>query len=163
MKEIPLTQGQVALVDDEDYEWLSNRKWCVATKRVYAMGRDVEEKKNIYMHQLIFKHYGIEIPEGMEIDHKNGNNLDNQKSNLRPGTRSQNNMNSRSRENSTSKYKGVSWASHAKKWRAQLQINKKHCHLGYFETEKDAAIAYNEAALKYFGEFAKLNEMIGGN
>jgi hypothetical protein len=91
------------------------------------------------------------------VDHINGNGLDNRKSNLRICTHQQNCENSRKRKKSFSKYKGVYWSKNAKKWVAQITIDGKSKHLGYFELEEDAAAAYDKAAVKYFGEFACLN------
>ncbi len=150
MKEIPLTQGKFALVDDEDYEMLMQWKWQYATG--YATRR-VWPKVRLLMHRVI-----MNAQPGEQIDHKNLNRLDNQRSNLRFATYAQN-MYNRRKNNSTysSRYKGVSWYSRDKKWRSQIQFaGKLHC-IGKFQSELEAALAYDEAARKHHGEFANTN------
>ncbi len=105
------------------------------------------------MHNLI-----INTPDGMEADHINGNTLDNRRSNLRICTRGQNQRNRRGNLNGTSKYKGVSFKNENKKWVAQIGF-KKNMFIGYYKTEIEAALAYNEAAKKYHGKFARLNKI----
>jgi len=151
-KRIPLTQGRVAIVNNADYEGLSQHKWY-ATKggAVWYAKRD-ERGKTVLMHQLI-----LNPPVGTESDHINGDGLDNRRSNLRLCTHAQNQMNSRKRTNCSSQYKGVDWDKSHCKWRARIMADGKRHHLGYFDDEIDAARAYNKAAKKGFGEFAKLN------
>lgn len=156
MKRIPLTQGKYAIVDDADYEWLNQYKWCVTTTlyAIYAI-RYVGGRKNqkcIWMHRLI-----MDAPKGMDVDHINHNGLDNRRSNLRVCTRSQNNQNSYAQNNCSSKFKGVSWYRRDKIWRSYIVIKRMQLHLGYYESEYEAAKAYNKAARKYFGEFAYTN------
>ena len=98
----------------------------------------------------------IEDPKVL-VDHKSGSWFNNLESNLRPSTKSQNAMNQQNQEGTSSKYKGVCWHAPSKKWRAYIKINGKQIHLGYFNTEIEAARAYNKAALELFGEFANLN------
>lgn len=157
MKEIQLTQGKVALVDDEDFKRVSQFKWQYlkvhgmeyAKRGKYELGKQSTQ----YMHVFILG----EIP-GMEIDHiKPSNSLNNQKSNLRHCTHSENMMNRRLNKNGSSQYKGVSWHIINKKWRAQIQLNKKCIYIGYFTDETEAALAYNKKAVELFGEFARLN------
>jgi len=106
------------------------------------------------MHQLI-----LGFPK-KDIDHRNGNGLDNRRKNLRKiATSSQNKMNCGMYSNNTSGYKGVHYYYTHKKWGAQIYSNKKCYFLGLFETAKDAGIAYNIAAIKYHGEFARLNQI----
>lgn len=159
MKQIPLTKGKFAIVDDEDYESLIGFNW--KDSRGYAVFRSYEGKKpngitkwgkTIMMHRII-----INAPEGSDVDHINRNTLDNRKCNLRICTRSQNMGNQRAQEGKTSKYKGVYWDR--KWWRAAIQCNGIGKKLGYYTKEIDAAKAYNEAALKLFGEFARLNDV----
>ena len=155
MRKIPLTQGKFAVVDNEDFKWLNKHKWC-AHKRGntwYAeRGKQINGKvKMLLMHREILK------PKNKEqIDHINGNGLDNRKNNLRFCTVSQNKMNTNC-QYGTSKYKGVYWDKNKKKWRACMGLNNKKIFLGTFQIEKDAAKAYNTAAKANYGEFAKLN------
>ena len=150
MKTIKLTQGKETLVDDGDYEYLSKWKWCYHSG--YALGyiqNKVTRKYNkVYIHRVI-----MGVKKGQEIDHKDGDKLNNQKSNLRMATRSENNMNRGIPKNNKSGYKGVSWSKSHKRWKAEIKVNRKYMFLGRFTNKVDAAKAYNEAAKKYFGEF----------
>lgn len=145
-REIPLTQNKVALVDDEDYEWLIQRKWLFD-------GRYASRKSGIkiYMHRLI-----MSAPKHLTVDHRNGNCLDNRRSNLRLATYSRNSANAKKRQGS-SIYKGVTFYKRYSKWRAQICFEYKGISIGYFETEEEAARAYDAKAKELFGEFAYLN------
>jgi hypothetical protein len=158
MKEIKLTRGIVVIVDDEDYEFLNKWKWYAARagNSVYAQrGVCINERINIIkMHRVI-----MSSPVDLEIDHIDGNGLNNQRSNLRTCTRSQNMMNQKPRLNCSSKYKGVTWNKRDNRYQARIIINYKNISLGYFKSEKDAAITYNSKALELYGEFAWLNEI----
>lgn len=153
--EIPLSQGQIALIDDDDFELVSQYIWYAGwnpnTKSFYACTniRKLDGKYTIlHMHKLI---------TGFRITNpKNHDTLDNRRENLRDASASQNQGNMRPRGGS-SQYKGVSWRKKSKKWTAQIQINKKLKHLGYFTEELEAAKAYDTAALQAWGEFAYLN------
>jgi hypothetical protein len=96
-------------------------------------------------------------PEGLQVDHEDGNGLNNQRSNLRIASPTQNQGNARRRKDNTSGYKGVSWYRRTNKWKAHIRVDKKLRHLGYFIDLTDAARAYDAAALEHFGEFAHLN------
>lgn len=149
MKEIELTQGKVAIVDDEDFEYLSQWKWCAAfmTRNFYA-AKSISingQRKVILMHRFI-----LNPEKNMVVDHINGNTLDNRRENLRICTPRENSRNRKKRTISKNKYKGV--ANSNGKFIARIEI-----HLGTFENEIDAAKAYNEAAKNLFGDFAKLN------
>ncbi len=149
-KQIPLTQGRFALVDDEDYDYLMQWKWQFHSKG-YARRRS--NGKNIYMHRIINK-----TPDGLITDHINRDPLDNRKLNLRTCTNHQNLSNVEKTCGKTSSiYKGVCWHKMGKKWMARIVVEKMAFYLGCFESEKDAALAYDLAALKYCGDFAKLN------
>lgn len=156
MKKIPLTQGKVAIVDDEDFEYLNQWNWCLAKMsrtNEYAM-RTIRtpNRVSIFMHRLV-----LEAKKGEYCDHINGNGLDNRRSNLRICGKKENNINRRKNVNNTTGYKGVCWDKSSKKWKAQVIYKKKYFHLGFFKNKIEAAKAYNEAALKYHREFATLN------
>jgi hypothetical protein len=158
MKEIKLTQGKVALVDDEDFEYLNQWKWCAGehgkTFYVRRNGYINGKRRTIQMHWLIMGDM-----EGKEIDHKDGNGLNNQRDNLRFGTHRQNGMNCRKR-GSKSKYKGVYIQFVDGKCPiigAGIKLNGKSVYIGRFKTEEEAARKYDEIALKEFGEFANIN------
>ena len=113
--------------------------------------------KTYLAHRLAFLMHNGYLPK--IVDHINHDEIDNRIDNLRSCTCQQNQMNRRSNKNTTSKYKGVYWLKKNNKWATQIQIDKKVKNLGYFQNEKDAAIAYNKAAQKHYGEFAYLNEV----
>jgi hypothetical protein len=97
------------------------------------------------------------LPDAKQINHINGNGLDNRRENLRSVTSAENHRNSRKRTRATSQFKGVHWLVQGKKWRAMIYVNGKQRHLGCFARETDAALAYDVAARKHFGEFARPN------
>ena len=157
MKEILLTQGKVALVDDEDFEVLNKVKWAAhkMSNIFYAArnGTPINGKqKTILMHREILR-----PPKELHVDHVDHNGLNNQRHNLRIATRSQNMHNQGKRINNTSGYKGVCWDKQNKKWRTQIKLNGKIIFLGYFPTKEDAHTAYVKACHKYHGEFARPN------
>jgi hypothetical protein len=152
MKTITLTKSKVAIVDDEDFEWLSQWKWYCHEPGYAARNVRSPKRKIIWMHRLL-----CNTPEGMETDHINGNKLDNQKINLRSCTTSQNQQNRPCFNNNSSIYKGVSFYKRTSRWNAGIKFSGKKINLGYFDNPAEAALAYDEAAKKYFGEFAKTN------
>lgn len=145
---IKLTRGYETIVDDEDFEYLNQFKWhsLVTPSNVYASN---------YTKGLMHRHIMNPSPE-VDIDHKDCNGLNNRKSNLRPATRMQNLRNSRIKTK-TSIFKGVCFDKDHKKWRGQITIEKKQMRLGWFNNEKDAALAYDLKAIEFFGEFARIN------
>lgn len=157
MKQIPLSQGKFAIVDDEDYDFLMQWKWCAtkmgktfyAVRNIYPNGRQT----SLLMHRLILNLTDTKIL----CDHRDMNGLNNQKSNIRPCTKSENQRNVKKRTHNRSGYKGVTWNEATKKWRAQIGVNGKVLYLGTFISIINAALSYDAAAKKYFGEFAKLN------
>jgi hypothetical protein len=153
MKEIKLSQNKVAIVDDEDYEFLSEFTWYAQRNRTifYAY-----RQYNILMHRVIIK-----AKKGDLVDHINGDGLDNRKSNLRIATNQQNQRN-RHIVWSSSGYKGVSYDKERDKFSAGIRIDGKTIHLGRYNTAIEAAIIYDEAALEKFGDFARLNFGVEG-
>jgi hypothetical protein len=156
MKTIVISSGEIALVDDDDYEALSQYKWTLQVNRNnrYAARWKVVGKRTykIFMHRSI-----MNFPEGSEIDHINHNGLDNRKENLRLTHKSGNQQNARIRRDNKSGYKGVRWYKRDKRWQSSIMVDYKAIHLGYFDDPKAAAFAYNQAAIRYFGENAFQN------
>ena len=154
MKTIQLTNStEVALVDDEDYAYLNQFRWLLNSDG-YVIRYD-NNNSLIYMHREV-----IALSKKEKADHKNTLRNDNQKLNLRPATTSQNGMNRKKQSKPcSSKYKGVYWEKRDNMWRARIKLVGKRINLGSFLKEIDAALAYNKAAIKYFGQFAKLNEV----
>lgn len=150
MKKIKLTQGKSAWVDDCDYEYLNQWKWCTHKKgKTFYAARNIKrngKRTIIYMHQVIAKRTGI---KGI-ADHENQDGLDNQRSNLRPVTKKENCENQGISKNNTSGHKGVSWHKQNSKWQASIRHNYKLIHLGYFDKVKDAVKTRKIAEKKYF-------------
>lgn len=153
--EIPLTQGRVALVDDEDYAYLINRNWMISSNG-YAVRYD-KKQKIAYMHRDILH---LASGDKRQADHISGDKLDNRRTNLRVVTQSQNAQNRNKyscRGKTSSIFKGVYWDKQKKKWRAHITVMRKMIALGRFSDEVEAAKAYDAAARIYFGELAKTN------
>lgn len=170
-KEIPLTKGKVAIVDDADHEWLSKYAWnCNAYG--YAVTSTPDEDgiwRHKFMHRLIMQppgEYNIG-PSGRKypkylVDHIDGNKSNNQRSNLRICTHAESLQNRGKFANSKySIYKGVTLNKRNSRnpWKVKIKCDGKYIHIGMYPTQEAAALAYNEAALKYHGEFARLNEI----
>lgn len=152
-KKIVLTQGKAALIDGEDFEWLSQWKWRYDKGYAVRSASDANGKQyTVFMHRLI-----ANTPNGLDTDHVDRKGLNNQRSNLRHSTRSQNMMNTSMQTNNTSGFKGVSWHTPAGKWQAKIRQRGKQKHIGYFASAEKAARAYDEAAKMFVGEFARLN------
>lgn len=168
MKELKLTKGFIALVDDEDYPKLCDIAWFVQKHKMpngysyygvagFPDNTKKSKQKKIRLHRYIM---GV-TDRQIQIDHKNGNTLDCQKDNLRLATHGQNQQNKVKSPNKASRFKGVVRYNTIKNpWRAQIKPNKQLIVLGKYPTEEQAAIAYNCAAQKYFGEFARLNNIM---
>jgi len=151
MKEIILTQGKVALVDDEDYERLNQHKWSADKNGNTFYARRMSPTVNGKRHGILMHHEIIGYPQkGFEVDHKNGDGLRNLRSNLRHITHRQNLQNLQNIKK-TSKYPGVGWHKLREKWRAYISINNKAKHLGLFTNELKAFEAY-ESAVNELGE-----------
>jgi hypothetical protein len=162
MKEIQLTKGYIALVDDSDYERVARREWCAKEKfrnevivGVYAQrGWRVEGKtKSQSLHRFIMN---VTDP-AIQVDHEDHDGLNCQKYNLRVSTPQQNASNALLTRANTSGFKGVSWNKDREKWRAYIHVNNGRFHLGYFTDPFEAACAYDMAAVQHFGEFAHCN------
>lgn len=155
MREIPLTQGKIALVDDADYPFLSRFNWW-ATKTSarggWYAGRttrvDEGPKRTIYMHQQL-------LPECPYVDHRDRDGLHNWRENLRAATQSQNMANARMPDCNSSGFKGVRRMNG--RWSARIKFQGREQFLGMFDTAEEAAHAYDETTLRLFGEFARLN------
>jgi hypothetical protein len=154
MKRIKLRYGKYAIVEEELYEYLRKFKWYAIQKpktgKWYAIG--VDKGKKVTMHRLI-----LGAPNGMQVDHINGNGLDNRRSNLRLATTAQNARNRDKFKNNTTGYKGVSRQKGRRKFRAQIYVNGKAIYLGWYDTPREAALAYDRAARKYHGPFGCTN------
>jgi hypothetical protein len=144
------------IVDAEDYEKIKMHRWIVhfniKLKKIVGIQTYLyinKKKATLTLHQSVMN--------DTWIDHKNGDIFDNRKENLRKCTCSENNKNKCIFINNTSGYKGVSWEKRMDKWLASITVNYKQMNLGYFTDIIEAALAYNEAAIKYHGEFASLN------
>ena len=155
MKTILLTQGKFTIVDNEDYEWLSQWKWGITKSKegCYYAKRSRSHNSKRYteiMHRTI-----MAARKEQQVDHINGDGLDNRRCNLRFCTHRQNIQNQKSRQNCTSRYKGVCRPKKLKRWIARIN----QTYLGCFGNEVEAARAYDKAAKKLFGEFARLNNV----
>lgn len=159
MKRIPLTHGKTAIVDDEDLEMLAAYKWsAMLNKEWEAVSHywdwEAGRARRIRMHRLLTK-----CPTGKVVDHKNGNRLDNRRKNLRICTVAENNRNRRKPVGGTSRYKGVHWSDwlKGKPWCSAIWSEGRCINLGRYRTQKEAARAYDQAAIEYFGAFARCN------
>lgn len=155
--EIPLTRGRVAIVDADVLPELSGYNWraivdnrdrgsCYAVADVRTGGKKI----TVTMHRLIMK-----AAKGVQVDHRNGDGLDNRRSNLRLATIQQNSFNRGPNRNNKSGYKGVYWGESSHKWYAQIKINGHKRTIGFFEDKREAWMAYADAAAKLHGEFAR--------
>lgn len=152
MRIILLTNGDYAVVDDCDYEYLTRWQWS-RHEAGYAVSGCAKYRR--YMHREVAKRNGQDVSQ--TIDHRDGDKLNNQRHNLRPATYSQNCISRPRNANNKSGYKGVCWDRRWNKWRASIVVNRRQIGCGYFPNAIEAARAYNHAALLHFGEFAYLN------
>ncbi len=148
MREIQLTQNKVAVVDDENFEFLNRWKWY------YHKGYAVRKHTSISMHRTV-----LNTPVNKDTDHINRDTLDNRLVNLRVCNESENQHNTGKPKHNTSGYKGVYWHIRSKKWIAKIKLKKKSIHIGCFDDIGNAVMAYNKVALELHGEFAYLNEL----
>lgn len=146
MEKISLSHGFHALVDTSDFPVLSGKKWYY-DGRGYAFC--FEQRKNIKMHRVVL---GL-TDNNLQVDHINGNKLDNRRSNLRVSSISNNQWNRGKSKNNKSGYKGVSWDKTKGKWQASVSADKRQYHLGLFENPDEAYAAYCKKAKELHGEF----------
>lgn len=153
VKEISLTQGKVAIVDDDMYDELNKFKWFVNSCGYAARKVKVGLKqRTVLMHRVI-----ANTPDGFDTDHRNGNGLINTRDNLRTCTNSENQYNKSKYANNTSGFKGVSWHKSTCKWQSNIQCRNKQIYIGLYDTAEEAARAYDSAAKELHGGFARLN------
>ena len=150
MREVVLTRGYKALVDDEDFEYLLQWKWCASTSKGKAYAGRNPKSGYVRMHRLIMK-----APHDKQVDHINGNTLDNQKHNLRLCTQQENNFNHRKYSNNYSQYSGVYYQKANKKWKAYIYVDQKQIYLGLYGKMDDAIRARENAEQTYFKEFRR--------
>jgi hypothetical protein len=149
---IELTQGKVALIDKEDHDLVSQFKWCAKKCRNQWYAFTATTRDGFYMHRLL-------LPNAKQVDHWDGDGLNNCRCNLREANWSQNQANRlRPHRLNTSGYRGVTIHKRTGKWHAQLGYGK-GSHLGSFTDPKDAALAYNAAAIRKWGPFARINDI----
>lgn len=157
-RELAVTRGLVAIVDEEDYERVSQFKWCAIKGRdTWYAHRTVRKSEGLAKSSIRLHHFilGMTADIAGEIDHRNGNGLDNRKQNLRMATAGQNRVNSGPTKRNTSGFKGVT--RHGKKWHAQIRCGDTNHRLGSHPTPEAAARVYDAKARELFGEFAYLN------
>lgn len=155
MKIITASKGEQIQVCDCHYELVARKRWYLTSKGYALTNKERGNKpRTLSMHRLIMGE-----PRGHFVDHRDSNPLNNQCSNLRIATESQNCQNRGPSPKNTSGYKGVTWHKVTGKWLAQIRVGHIHHHLGLFTSITEAARAYNQAALKYHGEFAYLNQI----
>lgn len=154
MKQIPLSQGKFALVDDDVFEYLMQWKWYFEGRYARMTNKSRRGNESRYMHKII-----LQTKKGFDIDHINGNKLDNRRCNLRQASRTQNILNRPMQTNNKTGFKGVHYDRSRCKFKADIGINGKSKFIGRFNTAIEAAKAYNEMAKKHYGEFALLNEI----
>lgn len=155
MRRIQLTRGQLALVDEADFLNLSRHKWFCSVSnggKMYACRRELGTRVFIRMHRQIMR-----APIGVQVDHKDGDGLNNRRLNLRLCLNGENPRNIGIPKHNASGYLGVSWKADRGKWQASIKANGKSKHLGYFLDPVEAATAYDGAAIKLHGDFATVN------
>lgn len=151
---VPLTQGKFAVVDAEGWEKVKHFKWHFNDGYALRGVRRNGGVSKIRMHRFL-----MDTPKGMDTDHINGDKLDNRYCNLRVCSHHENIMNRQKSIKNTSGYIGVSWHKNYNKWSAQINIEGKKKTIGYYDDKIEAARDYNKMAIKYRGEFARLNDV----
>ncbi len=151
---VPLTKGYEAIIDAEDVPLVEGFNWIASVERntVYAVRREGSGcRREIRMHRVI-----MGDPDGLQVDHRHGNGLDNRRSNLRVATGLQNSRNARIRKDNSSGFKGVSWNKSARKWHARIKVDGSRINLGNYETPEAAHAAYAKASAELHGEFGRI-------
>jgi hypothetical protein len=155
VKEIPLSQGKVAVIDDKDFEKVSKYNWCYSSTIGYAVSTTKEHGgRAILMHRYI-----LDAPSGKVTDHINRDKLDNRRSNLRLCSSAENKCNMGVRSHNKSGYKGVYWMPNRGKYQVTIRHKKTPMYLGLFDCKHEAARMYNFWAKDLFGEYASLNKI----
>lgn len=153
MKTIKITKGLLVIVDDDDYRWLIKRSWYALINTGHpSYARTTKGRQTILMHREI-----LNAPDGIQVDHINGDGLDNRRNNLRLATIAQNNQNVRVRSDNTSGFKGVCWHKRDRIWQAYINASGIRRNLGSFVDLNQAVRAYNIASRDLHGEFSKPN------
>lgn len=151
---VPLTRGYEAIIDAADVSLVEEYNWYALMQRntVYAVRTDRtgDKQRKVYLHRAI-----LGEPDGLEVDHKDGNGLKNTRDNLRAATTSQNQQNARISKRNTSGFRGVHWDKRDQRWRAYIKVNRKQTHLGNFTTPEAAHAAYCKASARMHGEFGR--------
>src|SRR5260221_646315 len=158
MDRMQLPGGHVTLIDEEDRELVAGFRWRILKLKTLRYVHAWRGSQHFYLHRLI-----LGAPSSLQVDHINGDGLDNRRSNLRLATRSQNLANRGSehrKKGKTSRFKGVYFVKRDGNWGATIHVNRKTRALGQFAKEEDAAAAYDLAALEIWGSFAKTNAML---
>ena len=155
MKTIILVRGEIAVVSDEDYDYLNKFSWHSCPGGYVK--RTVDRNKTVLMHREVVIRMGLQLLE--DVDHRDNNPLNNQRDNLRVATVSQNQANSKMNITNVTGFKGVVFNARQNKWQAQIRHRGQRLYLGLFDCPIKAAKKYNEVALRLFGEFAKLNKV----
>jgi hypothetical protein len=155
MKTIELTKGKVAIVDDEDYEGLASVRWHTSNSGYAKRNNPISQREILgfceFMHRRIM---GLPGKSKLEVDHINGDPLDNRKANLRICTHAENLRNQKMKKHNRSGLKGVHFHKQSGRWRSIIKVEGKSISLGLFETKDLAHQAYCDAAKRFFGEFA---------
>lgn len=160
---IPLSQGKVATCDESDYHLVAFYNWhCWNDGKTFYVARSVTVSPHVYTEVLLHRHILSVDNSKIEVDHRDGNGLNNCRSNLRVCSKSQNLMNASLSVDSASGYKGVNWHKHVGKWCARIEFSGKRVSLGYFDDKELAAKAYDKAVVEYHGDFGKRNEVMVG-
>lgn len=153
MAHLPITGGGMALVDDEDFAWLNRHRWQRLKTHASRITAEAGKRRPVLMHREVARRAGLDI-EGKQVDHINGDGLDNRRRNLRCASGRQNRQNQNlKRKGCSSRFKGVHWVG-GLGWAAEIYVEGRCIRLGRFSSEEEAQLAYAGAAIEHFGEFA---------